>query len=73
MDEKQNCLELLSEQNKILERQNIMMSQILNFMCPVASFFSAFRSFVIFVAWAVGLLGASVALWQIFLSWAKGH
>lgn len=66
-------MQVLKDQNKILEAQNVLLVQIVTFITPVSAFFAAFKNFVVFVAWILGAFAAGFAAWQVFVAWVKDH
>lgn len=66
-------MEVLKEQNRILQQQSVLLTQICSFITPISAFFAAFKNFVIFVAWIVGAILACIAAWQGFVAWIKAH
>lgn len=66
-------MQAVEEQNTILAQQNLLLKQICAFITPVSAFFTAFKTFVTFVAWILGTIAACVAAWHGFVAWVKTH
>jgi hypothetical protein len=64
---------VLKEQNELLTEQNATLVKICSFIDPIAAFFSALKTFVVFVAWIAGTVGACWAVWHGFVAWIKAH